>query len=139
MLRLQRAPRHLLACLSTTRHVLFSSTAAPASAPSASPPAALIKALRESTGAPMLDCRNALAASNNKVPAAEDWLRKKGMAAATKKAGRSASQGLIAAALAEDGRSGSLVEVRALPRPGLRLRPLPPHPHALPTPRTHRS
>lgn len=58
--------------------------------------AAKIKELRESTGAGMMDCKKALTEANGDMEAAVDWLRKKGLAAAAKKSGRVAAEGLIA-------------------------------------------
>lgn len=72
---------------------------------------ALVKELRERTGAGMMDCKKALTETGGDIEAATDWLRKKGLAAAAKKAGRVASEGLIGMSLA--GRSGALVEVNA--------------------------
>ncbi len=57
--------------------------------------AAMVKELRERTGAGMMDCKRALAESGGDLEAATDWLRKKGLAAAAKKAGRATSEGLI--------------------------------------------
>jgi len=59
--------------------------------------AAMVKDLRESTGAGMMDCKAALTESDGDMQAAQDWLRKKGMSKAAKKAGRVAAEGLIAA------------------------------------------
>ncbi|MEK9753055.1 MAG: translation elongation factor Ts [Rhodospirillaceae bacterium] len=73
--------------------------------------AALVKELREKTGAGMMDCKKALAENNGDLDASIDWLRTKGLAAAAKKAERVASEGLIA--LATEGTSGALVEVNA--------------------------
>jgi elongation factor Ts len=73
--------------------------------------AALVKQLRDQTGAGMMDCKVALTESAGDFEAAVDWLRKKGLAAAAKKAGRVASQGLIGLAVA--GRRGALVEVNS--------------------------
>ncbi|HLI14055.1 MAG TPA: translation elongation factor Ts [Alphaproteobacteria bacterium] len=73
--------------------------------------AALVKELREKTGAGMMDCKKALAETGGALEAAVDWLRKKGLSAAAKKAGRVASEGLIGAAV--KGRTGALVEVNA--------------------------
>ena len=73
--------------------------------------AALVKELRDKTGAGMMDCKKALAETGGAVEAAIDWLRKKGLAAAAKKAGRVASEGLIGVAV--KGRMGALVEVNA--------------------------
>jgi elongation factor Ts len=72
---------------------------------------AQVKELRERTGAGMMDCKRALGEAGGDVEAATDWLRKKGLAAAAKKAGRVASEGLIGMALA--GTAGALVEVNA--------------------------
>ncbi|MSP81579.1 MAG: elongation factor Ts [Alphaproteobacteria bacterium] len=73
--------------------------------------AALVKELRDKTGAGMMDCKKALNETGANLQDAIDWLRKKGLASAAKKAGRVAADGLIAAALA-DGK-GALVEVNA--------------------------
>lgn len=73
----------------------------------------MIKRVRESTGAGILDCKRALQESGCDLAAAEDWLRKKGMAAMLKKADRAANQGMVALSLAEDGRRGAIVEVRS--------------------------
>ncbi len=73
--------------------------------------AALVKELREKTGAGFMDCKKALAESGGDLEKAIDYLRKKGLAGAAKKAGREASEGLVAAAVAEGGRSGALLEV----------------------------
>jgi elongation factor Ts len=70
-----------------------------------------VKTLREKTGAGMMDCKKALQESSGDMEAAVDWLRTKGLAAAQKKAGRVASDGLVA--LSTDGASGSLVEVNS--------------------------
>ncbi len=73
--------------------------------------AALVKELREKTGAGMMDCKKALTESQGDLEQAVDWLRKKGLSAAAKKAGRVASEGLIATASA-DGK-GAIVEVNS--------------------------
>ena len=73
--------------------------------------AALVKELRENTGAGMMDCKRALGETGGDIEAATDWLRKKGLAAAAKKAGRVAAEGLIGIALT--GTAGALVEVNA--------------------------
>lgn len=70
-----------------------------------------VKDLREKTGAGMMDCKKALTEANGDMDAAVDWLRKKGLSAAAKKAGRVAAEGLVAV-LAE-GRIGTAVEVNA--------------------------
>jgi elongation factor Ts len=71
--------------------------------------AALVKELREVSGAGMMDCKKALVENNGDLEQASDWLRKKGLAAAAKKAGRVAAEGLVGA-IAE-GTKGALVEV----------------------------
>ena len=73
--------------------------------------AALVKQLREQTGAGMMDCKAALIESAGDLENATDWLRKKGLAAAAKKAGRLASEGLIG--LEVEGRRGVVVEVNS--------------------------
>lgn len=62
--------------------------------------ASMVKELREMTGAGMMDCKTALTESNGDMEAASDWLRKKGIAKADKKAGRTAAEGLVAVASA---------------------------------------
>ena len=66
--------------------------------------AALVKDLREKTGAGMMDCKKALTETGGDIEAAVDWLRKKGLAAAAKKAGRVAAEGLVGVAVARHGR-----------------------------------
>ncbi|MEK9718281.1 MAG: translation elongation factor Ts [Candidatus Puniceispirillum sp.] len=73
--------------------------------------AALVKELREKSGAGMMDCKKALAETNGDMDAAVDWLRTKGLAAAAKKSGRVAAEGLVA--IAVDGTKGSVVELNA--------------------------
>src|ERR1700710_2620043 len=73
--------------------------------------AAMGKDLRESTGAGMMDCKSALSETNGEMQAAQDWLRKKGLSKAAKKAGRVAAEGLIGAAVA--GTKGVVVEVNS--------------------------
>lgn len=73
--------------------------------------AAEVKALREQTGAGMMDCKKALVETDGNLEAAVDWLRTKGLAAAAKKAGRVTAEGLVA--LATAGNSGALVELNA--------------------------
>jgi elongation factor Ts len=73
--------------------------------------AAMVKDLRESTGAGMMDCKAALTESDGDMQAAQDWLRKKGLSKAAKKAGRVAAEGLIAA-LTKDTK-GVVVEVNS--------------------------
>ena len=73
--------------------------------------AAMVKDLREKTGAGMMDCKAALAETNGDMEAAVDWLRKKGLSKAAKKAGRVAAEGLIGLKVA--GSKGVLVEVNS--------------------------
>ncbi len=73
--------------------------------------AALVKDLRERTGAGMMDCKRALTESGGDMEAAIDWLRKKGLSAAAKKSGRIAAEGLVGVASAP-GRA-AMVEVNA--------------------------
>lgn len=73
----------------------------------------LVKELRERTGAGMMDCKKALEETSGVVDEAVDWLRKKGLASAAKKAGRSAAEGLIGCALHESGKHGVILEVNA--------------------------
>ena len=73
--------------------------------------AALVKKLREKTGAGMMDCKKALSENNGDIDASVDWLRTKGLAAAAKKADRAASEGLIG--LQVDGNTGAMVEINA--------------------------
>jgi elongation factor Ts len=73
--------------------------------------AAMVKDLRESTGAGMMDCKAALTESSGDMQAAQDWLRKKGLSKAAKKAGRVAAEGLIGAVTS--GNKGVVVEVNS--------------------------
>lgn len=73
--------------------------------------ATLVKELREKTGAGMMDCKNALVASNADMEAAVDWLRAKGLAKAAKKAGRVAAEGLVG--IASGGTAAAVVEVNS--------------------------
>lgn len=73
--------------------------------------AKLVKELREKTGAGMMDCKKALKESDGDMEKAAEWLRKKGMASADKKAGRVAAEGLIGQYIHTGGRVGVLVEV----------------------------
>src|ERR1700753_1397836 len=73
--------------------------------------AGMVKDLRDKTGAGMMDCKAALAENNGDMEAAMDWLRKKGITKAAKKAGRAAAEGLIG--VATGGHIGALVEVNA--------------------------
>ncbi len=73
--------------------------------------AALVKQLRDQTGAGMMDCKAALTETEGDLEGATDWLRKKGLAAAAKKAGRLTSEGLIGVQV-ESGR-GAVVEINS--------------------------
>ncbi|MBV6632607.1 MAG: elongation factor Ts [Alphaproteobacteria bacterium] len=73
--------------------------------------ASLVKELREKSGAGMMDCKKALSETDGDLEAAIDWLRKKGLAAAAKKAGRTASEGLVGAATG--GNTGALIELNS--------------------------
>lgn len=73
--------------------------------------AAMVKELREASGAGMMDCKNALNENNGDMEASADWLRTKGLAKAAKKAGRVAAEGLVA--VAASGNKGFVVEVNS--------------------------
>ncbi len=73
--------------------------------------AAAVKELRERTGAGMMDCKKALAETSGEMEPAVDWLRAKGLAAAAKKAGRTAAEGLVGVAV--EGTRGAAVEVNS--------------------------
>lgn len=73
--------------------------------------AASVKELRERTGAGMMDCKKALTESNGDMEKAIEYLREKGLAAAAKKAGRIAAEGLVNAYISDDKKVGVLVEV----------------------------
>jgi len=73
--------------------------------------AKLVKELRDKTGAGMMDCKKALAANEGNIEISIEWLRKKGLAGADKKAGRVASEGLVGSYIHTGGRVGVLVEV----------------------------
>src|ERR671916_2178102 len=73
--------------------------------------AAAVKELRERTAAGMMDCKKALAEANGDLEQAVDWLRAKGLAAAAKKAGRTAAEGLVGVAV--EGTRGAVVEVNS--------------------------
>src|SRR3954451_2514347 len=72
---------------------------------------ASVKELRERTGAGMMDCKKALAENNGEMEPSIDWLRAKGLSAAAKKAGRTASEGLVGVAI--EGNRGAMVEVNS--------------------------
>lgn len=73
--------------------------------------AADVKALREATGAGMMDCKKALAENGGDLDAAKDYLRQKGLASLDKRSARTAGEGLVEAFVSEDGRSAALVQV----------------------------
>ncbi len=73
--------------------------------------AAMVKDLREKTGAGMMDCKKALVATDGDVAKAIDYLREKGIAKAEKKASRVAAEGAVVAYVSEDAKVGALVEV----------------------------
>jgi len=73
--------------------------------------AALVKDLREKTGAGMMDCKKALSENSGDLEAAVDWLRAKGLSKAAKKADRAAAEGVVAAAVS--GPKGALVELNS--------------------------
>lgn len=73
--------------------------------------AALVKELREKSGAGMMDCKKALQETGGDIEEAQDWLRKKGLATAAKKSGRTASEGLVG--MISDGAKGVVVEINS--------------------------
>ena len=75
--------------------------------------AAMVKELREMTGAGMMDCKKALAATDGDMDKAVEYLREKGLAGVTKKAGRIAAEGMVVTALSEDEKNAVVVEVNA--------------------------
>ena len=75
--------------------------------------AAMVKELREMTGAGMMDCKKALAATDGDMDKAVEFLREKGLAGAEKKVGRIAAEGIVATALTEDEKKAVVVEVNA--------------------------
>lgn len=75
--------------------------------------AAMVKELRETTGAGMLDCQKALKEVDGNMEKAVEFLREKGLATAAKKAGRIASEGMVCAYLSDDKKVGTLLEVNA--------------------------
>ena len=76
--------------------------------------AALVKDLREKSGAGMMDCKKALQENNGDMEAAVDWLRTKGLSKAAKKSDRAAAEGLVAGTLSEDARSGASVLIETI-------------------------
>ncbi|MDB5446114.1 MAG: tsf [Phenylobacterium sp.] len=75
--------------------------------------AALVKDLREKSGAGMMDCKKALQETSGDTDAAMDWLRTKGLSKAAKKSDRAAAEGLVAGKVSADGKTGVLVELNA--------------------------
>lgn len=75
--------------------------------------AQMVKQLRDATGAGFNECRNALAENDGNIEKATEWLRKKGIATASKKAGRVAKDGIIQTYMHHNGRLGVLVEVNS--------------------------
>jgi elongation factor Ts len=75
--------------------------------------AGMVKELRELTGAGMMDCKKALAETDGDMDKAVEFLREKGLAAASKKAGRIAAEGVVTTVVSEDGKSGAIVEVNS--------------------------
>lgn len=75
--------------------------------------AAMVKELRELTGAGMMDCKKALSATDGNMDGAVDFLREKGLAGAAKKAGRVAAEGIVVTALSDDHKKAVVVEVNA--------------------------
>jgi elongation factor Ts len=73
--------------------------------------ASLVKELRDTSGAGMMDCKKALNETDGDLEQAVDWLRTKGLAAAAKKAGRVASEGLVG--IVAEGTTGSIVEINS--------------------------
>ena len=72
-----------------------------------------VKTLRERTGAGMMDCKRALAENDGDMDAAMDWLRAKGLAAAARKAGRVAAEGLVGTVVSGPGHDAAIVEVNS--------------------------
>lgn len=75
--------------------------------------AAMVNELRKATGAGLMDCKKALQETGGEMEKAVDFLRTKGLAAASKKAGRAATEGLVSALVAENGKTGVLLEVNS--------------------------
>ena len=75
--------------------------------------AQLVKDLRETSGAGMMDCKKALVEANGDMESAMELLRKKGLSKADKKSGRAAAEGLVAGKLSDDGKTGVLIELNA--------------------------
>ena len=71
--------------------------------------AAMVKELREMTGAGMMDCKKALTNTDGDMDAAVEFLRENGLAKAAKKAGRIAAEGLVAVAVSEDAKEAAMI------------------------------
>lgn len=75
--------------------------------------AAMVKELRERTGAGMMECKKALVESGGDIEKAIEWMRKQGMAKADKKAGRTAAEGVVVIKVADDAKSAAMVEINS--------------------------
>lgn len=75
--------------------------------------ASLVKQLRERSGAGIMDCKQALIQSDGNLEAASDWLRKKGLAAAARRSGRTAGEGVVAIDISADARVGTMIELNS--------------------------
>lgn len=75
--------------------------------------ASAVNELRQKTGAGMMDCKKALVEANGDFEAASEWLRKKGLAAAAKKADRVAAEGLVAIGVSASGKTGAIIELNS--------------------------
>src|ERR687887_2883913 len=73
--------------------------------------AALVKELRDQTGAPMMDCKRALQETNGDIEAAKRVLRERGIASAQKRAGRATTEGKVGYRIADEGKLGTIVAV----------------------------
>ncbi len=73
--------------------------------------ASMVKELREKSGAAMMDCKKALVEAAGDFEKAFEWLRQKGVAVASKKASRTASEGLVVGEISQDGKTGTLIEI----------------------------
>ena len=74
--------------------------------------AAMVKELREMTGAGMMECKKALTEAEGSIEAAVDVLRTRGLAAVAKKAGRATNEGYVMALTSDDGKTGVVVELK---------------------------
>ena len=75
--------------------------------------ASLVKELRDRTSAGMMECKKALVEVGGDIEAAIEWMRKQGMAKADKKSSRTAADGVVVIAVADDGKSAALVEINS--------------------------